>query len=390
MPAVPHENLSQTRAYRSDAAHQEISRWNGTSGRRRRSAIGALEPGGNRETMTLSIIQPDTIVIGGSAGAVEAMRALARLLPEDLPAAVFVAIHRGHEQPTYLPDILDAAGPLPAVRAEEGMKIVASRSYVAPPDRHLLVGVGHLHVRRGPRENRCRPAIDPLFRSAAVAVTSRVIGVLLSGTLDDGTAGLLAIKRCGGTSVVQDPRHSSYGGMAESAIRAGAVDHVCLLAQIPALLSRLVTLPASPAPEPPDDLRMEALIAAQELRMHPNDNRLGTLSPLTCPDCHGTLHEIDDEGFLRFRCHTGHAFSAESLRDAQAEAWERALYDALRAQEEQLALLRRMTEDAYFRGHADSARSFEARARSYEEGVQIIRGLLRPNGPGPIDSGVQD
>lgn len=326
------------------------------------------------------ILHPDTVVIGGSAGAVEAMQRLAARLPEDLPAAVFVAIHRSIEQPAYLPEILAAAGPLPAVRAEEGMTVERSRIYVAPPDRHLLVGMGHMHVRRGPRENRTRPAIDPLFRSAAVAATSRVIGVLLAGTLDDGTAGMLAIKRCGGTGVVWDPRLSPYGDMAESAIRAGAVDHICPLEEIPALLSRMVALPAAPAEEPPDSLRMEALIAAQELRMEPDRNLLGMLSPLTCPECHGALREIDDEGFLRFRCHTGHAFSAESLRAAQSEAWERALYDALRAQEEQLALLRRMTLDAVGRGHVASARSYEARARSYEEGVQIIRGLLQPAG----------
>ncbi len=322
----------------------------------------------------------DIVVLGGSAGSVEATRRLLRLLPAEFPAAVLVTIHRGAERPNHLPEILDTAGPLPAVQAEEGMPIARGRVHVAPSDRHLLVGNGHLHVRRGPRENRTRPAIDPMFRSAAVTYTTRVVGVVLSGSLDDGTAGLLAIRRCGGLGMAQDPQEAIHPGMPRSAVQAGAVDYVRPLRLLAALLTRLVAEPAPSPPEPPEQLRMEALIAAQELRMEPDHDHLGTLSPLTCPDCHGALRAIDDEGFLRFRCHTGHAFSAESLRSAQAEAWERALYDALRAQEEQLALLRRMALDAMTRGRDQHARSYEARAAGYEEGVAIIRGLLRGNG----------
>ncbi len=219
-----------------------------------------------------------------------------------------------------------------------------------------------------------------MFRSAAVTFTTRVVGVVLSGALDDGTAGLLAIRRCGGIGVAQDPLEAIHGGMPRSAIRAGGVDHVRPLRLIAPLLTQLVAEAAPPPPEPPERLRMESLIAAQELRMEPDHDRLGSLSPLTCPDCHGALREIDDDGFLRFRCHTGHAYSAETLRSAQGEAWERALYDALRAQEEQLALLRRMALDAVARGVGAHARSYETRARGYEEGVAIIRGLLRGNG----------
>jgi two-component system chemotaxis response regulator CheB len=322
----------------------------------------------------------DIVAIGGSAGAVEATRQLLRQLPADLPAAVVLTIHRGAERPSFLPEILEADGPLRAVQAEEGMELRHGRVHVAPPDRHLLIGPGHLHVRRGPKENRTRPAIDPMFRSAAVTLSTQVIGIIFSGALDDGTAGLLTIRRCGGIGVAQEPKEARHPGMPWSAIRAGAVDHVCPIRLMAPLLARLVTEPAPPPPVPPERLRMEALIAAQELRMKPDHDPVGTLSPLTCPDCHGALREINDEGFLRFRCHTGHAFSAESLRSAQTDAWERALYDAQRVQEEQLALLRRMALDAIDQGRAEHARNYEARARGYEEGVEIIRGLLVGNG----------
>jgi two-component system chemotaxis response regulator CheB len=327
----------------------------------------------------------DVIVIGASAGGVEALKRLAAGLPADLSAAVFVVIHRADGPPSYLADILDAAGPLAAATAEDGQAFARGRIYVAPPDRHLLVGRDHVHVRRGPRENRMRPAIDPLFRSAAVNCSVRVIGVVLTGMLDDGTAGLVAIRRCGGVAVVQDPGSAEYPDMPRSAIRHAAADHVRPLHAIPALLRELAAQPCPPPVEVPQTLRMEALIAAQELGMDPDQNRLGKLSPLTCPECHGSMYEIHDEGgLLRFRCHTGHAFTAESLRAAQAESWERALYGALRAQEEQMALVRRMAQEARERGHLRSASDFEGRARSYQEGAEIIRRMLGRSGEGAV------
>ena len=152
----------------------------------------------------------DIIVIGGSAGAIQPLCAILRGLTPDLPASIFVVIHRADREPNLLPSILDAAGPLPVVIASEGQSFAPGCVYVPPNDRHLLVGSDHVHVRRGPHENRSRPAIDPLFRSAAAHATTRVIGVVLSGLLSDGTAGLLAIKRCGGLALVQDPGGAAY------------------------------------------------------------------------------------------------------------------------------------------------------------------------------------
>lgn len=331
----------------------------------------------------------DVVVVGASAGGVAAVRRLVAELPPDFGAALFVTIHRGLQGPPVLAQVLDSAGPLPAAAARDGEPFAPGRIYVAPPDRHLLVGRDHVHVRRGPRENRSRPAIDPMFRTAAVHCSSRVVGVLLTGMLDDGTAGLLAIRRCGGLAVVQEPSDALFDSMPRSAIAHGAADEVVTLARLPELLARLVRQPRPPPVEPPDALRYEAMIAAQELRMDPDHNVLGTLAPLTCPDCHGAMHEIRENGLIRYRCHTGHAFTAEALRAAQTEEIEKALYNALRSQEEQLALMRRMAEEAALHrggGGAAAAADYERRARSYAEGVEIIRRLLANGRRAPADT----
>jgi two-component system chemotaxis response regulator CheB len=318
----------------------------------------------------------DVIVIGGSAGGVEAVRGLVRGLPADLPASVLVAIHRGPDGAGLLAEILDAAGPLPAAAAEEGQPLERGRIYVAPPDRHLLVGHDHLHVRRGPRENRMRPAIDPLFRSAAVNCSTRVIGVVLSGMLNDGSSGLRAVKRCGGLAVVQDPRDATHPDMPRNALAHAEVDHMLPLAGLAPLLARLAASPRPPPAEVPEEIRIEALIAAQELTVMPDRHRFGPLSPLGCPECHGTLQEIREGGLVRYRCHTGHAFTLEALRLAQDEAWERTLYAAMRAQQEQAMLCRRLGQDAQDRAQANWVEKFERRARDYEEGAETIRRLL--------------
>jgi two-component system chemotaxis response regulator CheB len=185
----------------------------------------------------------DVIVIGGSTGSVFAVQELVRGLPADLPAAVLVVIHCIPQSRNLLGQVLNAAGPLPATTAEHGQRLEHGRIYVAPADRHLLVEHNHLHVRRGPLENRTRPAIDPLFRSAAACCTTRVIGVVLSGLLNDGTSGLLAIKRCGGLAVVQDPRTAAYPDMLRRALARVAVDHVVPLAEMAVLLTKLAASP---------------------------------------------------------------------------------------------------------------------------------------------------
>jgi two-component system chemotaxis response regulator CheB len=178
----------------------------------------------------------DIITIGASAGGVEAFKKIVHELPPALQAAIFVVLHISPEGPSVLPDILNRAGPLPALHPRDGDKIQLGKIYIAPPDHHLLIRRGHIHLFRGPKENNVRPAIDPLFRTAARAYGPRVIGVVLTGVLDDGTAGLLAIKARGGITVVQDPDDALFSGMPESAMKYADVDHCLPLAFLSPLL----------------------------------------------------------------------------------------------------------------------------------------------------------
>jgi len=318
----------------------------------------------------------DVIVVGASMGGVEALRSLLRRLPADLPASVFIVLHTADHDPGLLTQVLGDTSSLPVLTAIEGHCHSPGCIYVAPPDHHLLVGHDHVHVRRGPRENGARPAIDPLFRSAAVSCTTRVIGVVLTGLLDDGTSGLQAIKRCGGLAIVQDPSDAAYAQMPRSAMQHVAVDHVLPLGEIAAALGTLALDPRPPAGEVPEDMRLEALIAAQEFRAMEHPDREPTLSPITCPECHGSLREIRDGELLRFRCHTGHAFTLDALGVLQADAWERALYGALRAQQERAQLVHRMAAEARRHGAARSAAQLQQRADSYEEGAELLRRLI--------------
>jgi two-component system, chemotaxis family, protein-glutamate methylesterase/glutaminase len=269
--------------------------------------------------------------------------------------------------------------------AAEEQRFALGRVYLAPPDRHLLVGADHVHIRRGPRENGARPAIDPLFRSAAANCTTRVIGVVLTGLLDDGTAGLQAIKRCGGLAVVQDPSEAAYAQMPRSAVRHVVVDHVLSLEEIAAALPRLVRDGRPPAREVPGDIRIEALIAAQEFGNMQYSDEERALSPITCPECHGSLREIRDGELVRFRCHTGHGFTLDTLRVVQGQEWERALYGALRAQQERAELVQRMADEARVRGAVRSAEQLRQRAKDYDEGADLLRRLISFGNGGPGD-----
>jgi two-component system, chemotaxis family, protein-glutamate methylesterase/glutaminase len=327
----------------------------------------------------------DVIVIGASAGGVDALKRLLAAVPADLPAAVFIVLHTADHAPGMLAQVLSSSSRLPVVTAEEEQRFARGQVYVAPSDRHLLVGRDHLHVRRGPRENGSRPAIDPLFRSAAVSCSTRVIGVVLTGLLNDGSSGLRAIKRCGGVAVVQDPRDAAYGEMPQNAIRHADIDHVLALDEIPGLLVARAREPRPPRAEIAEDIRAEALIAAQEVR-HLEPSASGILSPITCPDCHGAMHEIREGDLVRYRCHTGHAFTLQALGVVQREAWERALYGALRAQQERAALVRRLAQEAEDKGEALAAQ-LQRRAETYQEGADLLRRLIgdeRTSGQGEV------
>lgn len=332
----------------------------------------------------------DTILLGASAGGVDALIRLCRGLPRDLPAAVLVAQHIAPTARSVLPQILTRAGPLPAAHAEDGEAIRPGRIYVAPPDLHLLVNSDgdHLMLRRGPHENRTRPAIDPMFRSAAVARGPRAVGVVLSGLLDDGTAGLVAIKACGGVSVVQDPEDAAWPDMPRNALRGDSPDHCVPLAELPALLERLARSPAGPPRPVPPRVAAEARIAEQELAaMGQETQEFGTPSRMSCPQCGGVLNELLEGKTARFRCQIGHAYGPESLATSQAEKLEEALAAAIRTHYERQQLFSRMEAAALARGMPLAAERWRRAAEEAERAAELIATatelLRRPAGLEP-------
>jgi len=324
------------------------------------------------------MITRDIVVLGASAGGVEPLRAIARELLPDLPASIFAVLHLAPDNPSVLAEILDRAGPLSAIVPEDGQKIERSRVYVAPPDKHLFVEDGHVRVLQGPKENRQRPSIDVLFRSAARVYGPRVVGVVLSGALDDGTAGLIAVKIRGGLAVVQEPAEAFSADMPRNAMRYLEPDYVLKAQEIGAVLNRLVLERVLPEDgEPPSDMMVdETRIARIDPQTLLRDDRPGVQSVIACPDCHGVLWEIQEGGLLRFRCRTGHAFSPETLISAETEQIEKALWEALRTLEERVALRRRLVRQAEERRLTSLAKHFKERLKETESLAETLREAL--------------
>jgi two-component system chemotaxis response regulator CheB len=320
-------------------------------------------------------MQKDIVVIGASAGGIEALRFLARELPKDFPASIFAVTHTSPESPGVLATILERAGPLPALCVTTSEIIRPGRIYVPKPDHHLLVQPGFARATRGPRENRFRPAVDPLFRSAAQTYGPRVIGVILTGGLDDGTAGLAAVKKLGGTTVVQDPADAMFPSMPLSALKAVAVDHCVPLSEIPSLLVRLAREPAEKkgAFTVPENIRIEVDIAKEDNALEAGVMALGEPSIYACPECHGVLLKIKGEGEAppRFRCHTGHAYSIESLLADMQEKTEDSLWNAIRAIEEHVLLLRHLAE--HVGDGSGSAEELRRRADQAQQHAELVR-----------------
>jgi two-component system chemotaxis response regulator CheB len=312
--------------------------------------------------------QHPVVAIGASAGGVQALSALVGELPEDFPAAVAVVLHLPASGTSVLPAILNRAGPLPAIAVTDGEALAPGRIYVAPPDQHLIVGLGELTLSHGPRENGHRPAIDTLFRTAALSYGERTIGVVLSGSLDDGAAGLAVIGGHGGTTIVQNPDDAAYRGMPDAALAATEVDHVVTLRDLPALLIRLV---GGSAPlhavrlRPPDPVPQTSL----------DEDRA---SGLICPECGGALWAVDENGVHRFRCRIGHSFSEETLSELQGADVEAALWAALRALEERGTLLRHMGRRADEAGHPRTAARFREKAADVDHQAEIVRSGVLP------------
>ena len=324
----------------------------------------------------------DIVVLGASAGGIEALSDLVAHLPAKFPASLFVVVHVPEGATSVLPKILSRRGKLPAVHPQDGDVIEKGRIYVAPPNCHLMLGQKRIRLVRGPREHGVRPAVDPLFRSAALSFGSRVIGVILSGNLDDGTAGFETIKERGGSTIVQDPEEAQYPGMVASAIHNGLADEVLPAAKVGARLVELVKKGAveeeigmedrDKIEEDEKELAIDELDFAQ---LH-GDDQPGVVSAFVCPECSGTLWELTNSETLRFRCRVGHAFGIDSMLAKQQDAIENAFWVALRALEERGALMRRLLRRAQQSGHKAGIQRYNEEANAVADRAKTIRDII--------------
>lgn len=315
----------------------------------------------------------DIIVIGGSSGATVPLKAILGALPGTLAAAVFVVLHVPARSLGLLATVSAAAADLPVHPAEDGMPIAPGHIYLGVPDHHLIVADGRIRLGRGPRENMARPSIDPLFRSAAATYGPRVIGVILSGLLNDGTAGLDAVRRCGGVAIVQDPAEAIADEMPRSALAAVADGLAVPAARIGDVLADLVREQAGPRLPVPPEIRLEVDIAAGERVDSGLLRRFADPAALSCPHCGGVLSEVRGARPLRFRCQVGHAYTAETAAKAQEGAVDEAMRVALRIVGERAELVARMADEARASGRAAVAEMYEARAAEYREHVDTLR-----------------
>jgi two-component system chemotaxis response regulator CheB len=309
------------------------------------------------------------IVVGASAGGVDALSAVVAGLPVGLRAAVLLVLHVAPQGRSVLPHILSTRGPLPASHAVDGERLKPSHVYVAPPDRHLVVEPGRIRLTDEPRENGVRPSIDTLFRSAAHAYGPAVIAVVLSGMLDDGTAGLIAVKQHGGVAVVQDPAEAVFPSMPANAVRFADPDHVVALDKIAPLLAGIV--------DEWSEQRRERAQRDPDEHDQPEDASAGAQdgepSEFTCPECGGTLWEQQQGALLRFRCRVGHAYSTESLVAEQRQALEGALWGAVVALEERADLAARICHRMGDLGRSNGADRFEREAVDARRRAGLVR-----------------
>lgn len=293
---------------------------------------------------------PDIIVIGASAGGINALKKLVSSLPLDMQASIFIVLHLGSYSNSILDTILSDAGPVPAKFAKNGDFIVHGKMSIAPPDFHLLIDKDVMVLSKGPRENLWRPSIDTLFRSAAVSYGVRVVGVILTGYLDDGVAGLLAIQRCGGKIMVQDPAEAQFPDLPNNVLAHMHVDYCLPVEGLARQLIQQIKTPVGPAFPPPDDLIEENVSIDAYMSHLPPRQIKGEVAGLSCPECGGTLWEQTQGSVTRFQCHVGHGFSEQSLLSGKSNTLDQALWTAFRLMEERVALLRKFIARAELTG----------------------------------------
>ena len=335
------------------------------------------------------------VVIGGSAGALEPLREVVAGLPPDLPAAVLVVIHCPPDAPSYLPQILQSVSALPVRQARHEEALELGRIYLAVPNRHLLVGRDQVRLSLGPRENRSRPSVDVLFRSAAYTHEASVIGVLLSGMLGDGTSGLWTIKRLGGRAIVQHPEEALYPGMPLSALQNVEVDAVLPASEIAARVQMMLGAPDFGRGETQMNdhewqrLQTEVAIADETSAFELGILNEGEFSAFTCPECHGAMVRFLEGGAMRFRCHTGHAYSAEALLSDLRQAAEVSLWNAVRGMEEHIMLLGHLAKHSAEASQPQQADLYQREAEDVRRQITPIRqamGELAQLLPEPVPS----
>lgn len=304
----------------------------------------------------------DIVVIGGSAGAAEALSEIVAGLPGDFAASVFVVVHVAPSHTSWLPSILSRKTNLPVSFAEHGGAISPAHIYIAPADHHLTLQDGKVSVLRGPKENGHRPAVDPLFRTAARVYGPRVIGVVLSGGLDCGSAGLLTIKARGGTAIVQHPNDAVCPDMPTNALRNVPVEHVVAAAEIGQLLAKLVS---EPLPE-------KGAAPMPQAKEHSSEQ----LVPIVCPECQGALTETRRHGLFEYQCHVGHRYSLEAMLAEQSNSLESALWASVRALEESATLATRLAGQS----SSEMNSRFEEKARTMRHYAETIKGILLSDG----------
>lgn len=317
------------------------------------------------------------VVLGASAGGVQALVEIVHGLPADLPAAIFVVMHIPSHSQSQLHRVLQAVTSLKVSMATDGSPFQSGHVYVAPPDRHLVIEANHMRLTRAPRECRARPSVDVLFRSAAASHGPRVIGVVLTGALDDGTAGLWAIKDCGGVALVQDPATAEHASMSDSARRHVDVDAVLPL---PALAAEIEQRTRATVPRalrsPRESVRIETAIALGGNSLEAGVMKLGSSTPYTCPDCHRVLTKIREGSIVRFRCYSGHAHSINTLLADVDRAIEANLWDSIRAMEERCLLVRQLEQIEAQMGAARFASRCAALAGDSERRAKVLRAMV--------------
>ncbi len=319
----------------------------------------------------------DIVVIGASAGGVEALATVVAGLPPDFRASVFVVLHVWPHAPSLLHEILDAAGPLPARAAVNGAPIEPGTIHVAVPDCHLLLEPDRMRLAHGPKENYARPAVDVLFRSAAWALGPRVVGVVLTGNLDDGTAGLWAVKERGGIAIAQSPDEASYPSMPRSAVRRVAMDAVVPLAGMAQTIVGFCEEGIMPRKERGATDMMKAEIGAARGEARGGDPmRFGPFVANTCPECHGAMSEIREGSIIRYRCHTGHAFTLDSLYELSHTQIGNSLWNALRAIDERIVLAQRLERQARGDGETKLAEAYGKHADLTKEWGRRVRDVI--------------